>query len=583
MREGAAAALAALALAGAAVLGGACDVEGRMIAPPPDGGSTGGGGAGGGTVAHTTGSGHPGICGNGVAEPGEQCDGADLFGNTCETVGKGFGAGALACTASCLFDISDCKLVEGNCFDGADNDKNGLADCADPACAAACADPCATAAIYAIPEPGTVTADNGGHPATLASSCASPAGGAGIVFAVTPNNTGVLELDVVSGVDLALSVRTTCGQPSTELGCFDRFLGPGTFQRLEVPSTAGETLFVVVQGHGVADASSFDLTARSRPIACGDGFMDGAEQCDDGNLVSGDGCSATCQLEPTEVEPNGSAATANAYQSPWFGAVGPAGDVDVVSVSVVTVPASITATVRDLDGHSCAEGALEGVLEILGADGATVLAAYDAGTSDTCPGTLAAISAPGTYFVRLTASVSALSPTFPYALDVVVKDVVCGNAVLEPGEQCDDANVLSSDGCSATCQLEPTEVEPNGSAAAANPHASPWYATIAPAGDVDVVSVDVPAGAAQVAVYVGDNGDGDCAANKIVSRVDLLAPDGVTVLGTDQGTLQNYCAFLLVKNGAQAPIHAGTYYVRVAAGQANLAATFTYTLAVDVQ
>jgi len=31
---------------------------------------------------------------------------------------------------------------------------------------------------------------------------------------------------------------------------------------------------------------------------CGDGFLRGTEQCDDGNLDPGDGCSATCTLEP---------------------------------------------------------------------------------------------------------------------------------------------------------------------------------------------------------------------------------------------------------------------------------------------
>ena len=34
-------------------------------------------------------------------------------------------------------------------------------------------------------------------------------------------------------------------------------------------------------------------------IGCGDGSLSAAngEQCDDGNLNSGDGCSATCQVE----------------------------------------------------------------------------------------------------------------------------------------------------------------------------------------------------------------------------------------------------------------------------------------------
>jgi cysteine-rich repeat protein len=38
---------------------------------------------------------------------------------------------------------------------------------------------------------------------------------------------------------------------------------------------------------------------------CGDGHVDGTEQCDDGNTVSGDGCSATCTIETTACCGNG--------------------------------------------------------------------------------------------------------------------------------------------------------------------------------------------------------------------------------------------------------------------------------------
>lgn len=37
----------------------------------------------------------------------------------------------------------------------------------------------------------------------------------------------------------------------------------------------------------------------SNAAVCGDGVVDGNEQCDDGNTMSGDGCSATCELEST--------------------------------------------------------------------------------------------------------------------------------------------------------------------------------------------------------------------------------------------------------------------------------------------
>jgi len=40
---------------------------------------------------------------------------------------------------------------------------------------------------------------------------------------------------------------------------------------------------------------SITLVAES---VCGDSLLDAGEQCDDGNVVGGDGCSATCQVEP---------------------------------------------------------------------------------------------------------------------------------------------------------------------------------------------------------------------------------------------------------------------------------------------
>jgi hypothetical protein len=49
-------------------------------------------------------------CGNGVREGAEQCDGADLGGQSCQS--RGFDAGVLACKSSdCTFDDSDCHDV----------------------------------------------------------------------------------------------------------------------------------------------------------------------------------------------------------------------------------------------------------------------------------------------------------------------------------------------------------------------------------------------------------------------------------------------------------------------------------------
>jgi len=49
----------------------------------------------------------PSSCGNGTIESPEQCDGADLGGATCTSLGYTLG-GALACGAGCAFDTSGC-------------------------------------------------------------------------------------------------------------------------------------------------------------------------------------------------------------------------------------------------------------------------------------------------------------------------------------------------------------------------------------------------------------------------------------------------------------------------------------------
>ena len=66
-------------------------------------------------------------CGNGVLDEGELCDGLELQGQTCEIIG--FGGGQLGCSPNCLsFDTSNCfdavcgnNVVEGSeLCDGAD-------------------------------------------------------------------------------------------------------------------------------------------------------------------------------------------------------------------------------------------------------------------------------------------------------------------------------------------------------------------------------------------------------------------------------------------------------------------------------
>ena len=47
------------------------------------------------------------------------------------------------------------------------------------------------------------------------------------------------------------------------------------------------------------DRFSGDAGGDAPPTGtCGNGVVEGAETCDDGNNISGDGCDASCQSEP---------------------------------------------------------------------------------------------------------------------------------------------------------------------------------------------------------------------------------------------------------------------------------------------
>lgn len=76
--------------------------------------TTTGGGIAESTTASTIGpadSGN-GLCGNGVMDMGEQCDGADLQGFDCASLGLGMGT--LACDQEmCMFDTSMCMPNPG--------------------------------------------------------------------------------------------------------------------------------------------------------------------------------------------------------------------------------------------------------------------------------------------------------------------------------------------------------------------------------------------------------------------------------------------------------------------------------------
>jgi cysteine-rich repeat protein len=79
---------------------------------------------------------------------------------------------------------------------------------------------------------------------------------------------------------------------------------PGTDTIAALIDDAASGLNAVINGN-VVYLHSADITQNSATLyisgeapMCGDGLVDGSEECDDGWLTPGDGCDSSCQVEP---------------------------------------------------------------------------------------------------------------------------------------------------------------------------------------------------------------------------------------------------------------------------------------------
>lgn len=367
------------------------------------------------------------MCGNGVREGTEACDGTDGL-ESCQSLGQG--TGTTQCVG-CVIDTTNCSVPE-NCQDGDDNDSDGDIDCADADCAAACADPCAQVPL--LVDPGTVVGTTAGHAATLTPGCfEGPRADAGVpdgggrmsgpevAYRFVAENTGTLDVRLRSlgGADLTLSVRTSCGAGGVEVGCSERTDESGRLERVLTSISKGQTVYVFVDGNRATAAGSFRLEAFTKTVECSDGFQDPGEQCDDANVAPNDGCSPTCVLEPDEVESNELTTQASAYPgSPYFAAIDPEGDIDVFSVVVASPGSFMSASTFDMGDGACALRLQDSFVEILNPAGTTVIASDNDSGDGTCARAVAAGLAPGTYFVRVSGGSS--TPVFPYSLGIFV-------------------------------------------------------------------------------------------------------------------------------------------------------------------
>ncbi len=211
---------------------------------------------------------------------------------------------------------------------------------------------------------------------------------------------------------LTVSIRSVCESEPTELAC-------GFFEAVADVS-AGDAVFVLVDGAEAPDSGAFELEVFSRPAnVCGDDALDPDEPCDDGNTDASDGCDQ-CVMKLGETEPNDDAPTADDV-SVGYAAIDPAGDVDVFTVVVSAPGSALSVGTTSFGGWTCTEGLLDSHLEVLGTDGTTILGEDDDSGLGFCDRIELVGLDPGTYFVRVSASPFGLAPTFPYRIEATVQ------------------------------------------------------------------------------------------------------------------------------------------------------------------
>ncbi len=152
---------------------------------------------------------------------------------------------------------------------------------------------------------------------------------------------------------------------------------------------------------------------------CGDTHTDVDEECDDGNMVSGDGCSESCE-EETVCQNDAQCPPGNECTGDFCVPLCGNGDIN--------------------DGESCDDG------NTLDGDGCSSQCQEE--PPHECGNTILEFSEEcddGN-----TANADGCS-----AECELENPELCGNTIINPGEQCDDGNHTAADGCGPTCQLEP--------------------------------------------------------------------------------------------------------------------------------
>jgi cysteine-rich repeat protein len=117
------------------------------------------------------------------------------------------------------------------------------------------------------------------------------------VYTFTPSSSGYVQVTVqTGGHDPSVYVRSQCGNQNSRIACAGSL---SNSVKVNFNATAGVPFSVFVDGFGLNNqAGAYTLIVKLTPSVCGDGTIDPGEQCDDSNTNGGDGCDASCKIEP---------------------------------------------------------------------------------------------------------------------------------------------------------------------------------------------------------------------------------------------------------------------------------------------
>ncbi|MBK6685300.1 MAG: DVUA0089 family protein [Deltaproteobacteria bacterium] len=251
-----------------------------------------------------------------------------------------------------------------------------------------------------------------------------------IVTLFAPDGTTQIATNDDGGEGLCSLLDPTTNEDLTNLGAGDYYLA--------------------VEAVGTA-TGAYSLTVVIGTPGCGNGILEGTEQCDDGNTTDGDGCTAVCQISFA-----GTVMGPLPQIGSFSGAIVPGTREDNYQVVLPAMGYIIARTGVPTIGTCEPSGANDTILELFDSAGTSVARNDDGGQAPCSfldPNAIPALLLPaGTYTLRVTSYQS--QEIAGYTVEIRTVGLGCGNTIVEDPELCDDGNTANTDGCSSTCTIE---------------------------------------------------------------------------------------------------------------------------------